>query len=117
MTQELLAREHLTRRRAEEREQVELSAPQIDVLTTDTDLARGEVELELAELELDVAARATDTTRSAQDGSHTCDELTRRERLDDVVVGTELQSDDAVGFVTVSAQHDHRHRVVGTYLA
>ena len=55
--------------------------------------------------------------RTPQHRAHARHELARRERLHDVVVGAELEPDDAVRLVAVPAQHDHRHRVVGAHLS
>ncbi len=47
-----------------------------------------------------------------QDGLHAGGEFAGRERLRDVVVGAELEPDDAVVFVAARGQHDHRHRAL-----
>ena len=48
-------------------------------------------------------------TRPAQDRADPRDELPRRERLHDVVVGPELETDDAVGVRAPCRQHHDRH--------
>ena len=55
--QQLLLGEDLARRRAQEREQVELAAAQLDVVVAHRHLAGGEIQLELAERQLDVPTR------------------------------------------------------------
>ena len=40
-------------------------------------------------------------------------QLARRERLGDVVVGAELEPDHAIGLVAARGQHDHRDAVAG----
>ena len=46
---------------------------------------------------------------AAQQGAHAGHELTRREGLDEVVVGAQLQADDAVLDLALCGQHDDRH--------
>jgi hypothetical protein len=51
--------------------------------------------------------------RAPQPGAHARDQLARREGLDDVVVGADLQAHDAVHFFRARGQHhdgDLRHR-------
>ncbi len=45
----------------------------------------------------------------ALDRTDARDELAGRERLDDVVVGAELEADDPVDLLAASGQHDDRH--------
>ena len=52
------------------------------------------------------AAAASAARRST--AWHPRDDLARRERLRDVVVGTGVEPDDAVGLVAARGQHDHR---------
>jgi len=47
--------------------------------------------------------------RPAQDGADAGQQLTRVERLGEVVVGAELQADDAIRLLPHSCQHDDRH--------
>lgn len=49
------------------------------------------------------------TTSAAQDHAHARGQLARRERLDHVVVGTDLEADDAVDLLVSRSQEDHRH--------
>jgi hypothetical protein len=53
----------------------------------------------------------------AQHAAHPGDELAGAERLDDVVVGAQLQADDPVRLVALGGQHDDRGRVLGADLA
>ena len=46
---------------------------------------------------------------SPQDRPDPRHELARAERLDDVVVGAELEADDAVGLLAAGGEHDDRH--------
>src|SRR5262249_6181400 len=112
--QQLLAREHLARRRAQERQQVELAPAQLDVLFAHAHLTRGEVELQLRDGQ---RRWAVGRARATQDRADTRHELARGERLHDVVVGAELETHDAVGFVASTAQNDHGNRGVGAHSA
>ncbi len=49
------------------------------------------------------------SVRPPQDRLHPADELSGRERLGHVVVGAELQAEDAVDLVAPGRQHDDRH--------
>ena len=56
--------------------------------------------------------------RAAEQRPHARDQLVRAERLGHVVVGAELEADDAVGFLGARRQHDDRDRrgrVVGAH--
>ena len=46
---------------------------------------------------------------AAQDGADARQQLARLEGLGQVVVGAELEADDAVGVLAERAEHDHRH--------
>ena len=45
----------------------------------------------------------------AQNGADACDQLTRAERLREVVVGAQLEADELVGLIAPCGQHDDRH--------
>ena len=64
-----------------------------------------------------VGRRGGDGARAAQDRADARDELAGAERLDDVVVGAELEAEHAVGLVAAGGEHDHRHALVGAQLA
>ena len=59
------------------------------------------------------AARTVGGRRAAQHRPHARGELARRERLRHVVVGAELEPDDAVGLLAARRQQDHRERRAG----
>src|SRR5450830_1210427 len=48
-------------------------------------------------------------TGAAMDGLDARQQLTRAVRLGDVVIGTQLQTDYAIGFVRAGGEHDDRH--------
>jgi hypothetical protein len=54
-------------------------------------------------------ARRGRAARAAQEGPQARNHLAARERLHDVVVGAELESDDAVGLRAAGREHDDRH--------
>jgi hypothetical protein len=55
--------------------------------------------------------------RPAQQSPHPRGELAHAERLAEVVVGPDFESDDEVSLRAASGQHDHRDRPVALYLA
>src|SRR3954447_23489558 len=63
------------------------------------------------------AGRPPPRADAPQDGVDPRDELARRERLDDVVVGAEAQADDAVGLLALGGEQDDRRRAVVLALA
>ena len=90
----------------EEPEEVELLRRQSDLDAVLAYLARLGVEHDVTEAEL---LRRDDTCLCpAEHASHTRCELARRERLRDVIVGTELEADDAICFLAAGGEHDHR---------
>ena len=54
---------------------------------------------------------------AAQDGADARDHLGRAERLDHVVVGAQLETDDAVGLRAARGEHDDRHGRLAPQLA
>ena len=64
-----------------------------------------------------VGRRGGDGAGAAQDRADARDELAGAERLDDVVVGAELEAQHPVGLVAAGGEHDHRHALVGAQLA
>ena len=63
------------------------------------------------------APRAARLRRAAQDGADAGDQLARIERLAEIVVGAELQSDDAIDVVAARRQHQDGRVVRGAELA
>ena len=57
-----------------------------------------------------MAGGAGAALRAAQQRAHARDELVRAERLRQVVVGAELETDDALGFLGAGGEHDDRDR-------
>ena len=53
----------------------------------------------------------------AQDGPHPRHQLAGRERLDQVVVGAELEAEDAVDLVVAGREEEDGHRAAGADLA
>ena len=75
-------------------------------LPVDGDVVRLAVEHDVAERER-VAALLR--LRAAEDRLHARDELAGRERLRQIVVGADLEADDAVGLLVAGGQHQDRH--------
>jgi hypothetical protein len=86
-------------------EQVELLAAELDLLPADADPARGQVDVEVVHRD---RRRLLGPGGPAQHGADARDHLRGAERLDDVVVGAELEADDAVGLGPAGGDHDHR---------
>ncbi len=53
------------------------------------------------------------TPHAAQDRPHAGYQLAGREGLGDVVIGAQLQADEAVGLLDAGGEHDDRHIVFG----
>ena len=51
-------------------------------------------------------------SRPAEDRLDPEQELARAERLHDVVVGADLEADDAVDLLALRGEHDHRQRAI-----
>src|SRR5260221_4632080 len=93
-----VAHEHL--------QHVELDAGQVHVAPAPLHAALLGPQRDLADLDRPpVGARL----RAAQDGAHARHQLARRAGLRHIVVGAELEPDDAVDVVAARGEHDHRH--------
>ena len=101
----------------EQGEEVELLARELQRLAVERHGARRRVELDGADLQRAGRRGGRGGARAAQDGADAGDELARAERLDDVVVGAELEAQHAVGLVAAGGEHDHRHALAVAQLA
>src|SRR5580765_4515174 len=99
---ELVAREHAARVAREEPEEVELLGGQPDRRAGPRRLARLAFETDVAEGEL--GGGRSGGRAAPEDGADARGELSRRERLRDVVVGAELEPDDPVGLLAPGRQ-------------
>ena len=105
--QQLTAGEHGSRRRREVIQQIELEGRHVDDLAIEPHLPGSGVEGESRVLE---AAGCIGNRRNpAQDGPHPCRELPWGERLDDVVIGAQLESEQAIHFLAPGREEDDRH--------
>ena len=102
--EDLRSREGLARVLAQQLQDAVLRGRQVYRLATHADLARVDIEDEVAEGELSLLARAL--AHASQDRLDAADEFTWRERLGHVVVGTELEAEDAVDFIAAGREHD-----------
>src|SRR3954454_12843327 len=97
----------------EQREQVELLAGRLDRRAGPRHGPRGRVEADVADLDRRVLVgrrgRRGGRGGAAQDGADAGGDLAGAERLDDVVVGAELEPDHSVGLLAAGGQHDDRH--------
>jgi hypothetical protein len=89
----------------EEMEEVELLCGQLQQLAGSSHLSGARVELQLVERQ-GVGPWAV-RLGAAEHAPDPCDQLAWGERLRDVVVGAELETDDPVGLLPASRQHDH----------
>src|SRR5581483_4259385 len=87
-------------------QQRELTRLERDAGAVDARFARGFVDFQAAETQ---RRRKGDRARSraAREGFDARDHLARRERLDDVVVGADLQADDAIDFLRSRRQDEN----------
>ena len=89
-------------------EEVELPRGEGDGATRDPRLPASGVDLDSADGD-DVGRLAAGAFGAAQDGFHPGDDLARRERLGDVVVGAQLEAEHAVDLGAARGEHDHGH--------
>jgi len=92
-------------------EEVELLRRQAEPLPVPLDLARARVDGE--PVELDALGGAGGRSRASEHRLDARRELTRRERLRHVVVGAELEADDAIGLLSARGEHDHGQVAAG----
>jgi cob(I)alamin adenosyltransferase len=89
-------------------QEVELLRGQLDGLAGDGDAPLAGIDDDVAEHDRALAVRRVAVAvHTTEHRVHACDQLGGRERLDDVVVGAELQADDAVGLLATRRQQDH----------
>ena len=99
---------HATRMTGERGEELELGGGEVDLFALDQDLVAGDIDHQVTEVEhLDL--RLIGLMGATEQRAHASNELTRGERLDEVVVGTELEADDAILDLALCGEHDDRH--------
>ena len=92
-----------------------LGAGEVHRLSGQLDLPRQRIDLQVADGDAGLLVRLH--VRSAQNRLDAADELARRERLGHVVVGAELEAQDAVDLVAARRQHDDRDAGVRAQVA
>src|SRR5262245_3409981 len=97
----------------EELEQLELAEREARPLAVDRRLVGVEVDTQPPALEDLVREREVFSVGAAKDGTHARHQLPRRERLGDVVVGPELETEDAIDLLGPRGQHDDREGTGG----
>jgi hypothetical protein len=117
LVDEALARDDAARVVHEQGEQVELLAREVERLAVDRRGARRRVERDDADGQHAGAGRRGDGARAPQHGADARHQLAGAERLDDVVVGAELEAGHAVDLVATGGQHDHGGVAGGAQLA
>src|SRR5262245_37265447 len=101
------------RMRHEELEQLELPEREAGAFAIDRRLVGVEVDAQSPALEDLVRQREVLPVGSPQDGPYPRHQFPRRERLGDVVVGAELETEDAIDLLRARRQHDNRKRARG----
>ncbi len=94
-------------------QQVELLARELQLLAVEAGPPGGDVDVQAADLDgagRQVAVAVLDGSGATQDRPDAGDHLGAAERLDHVVVGAELEPDDAVGLGAAGGQHQDRDR-------
>src|SRR4051812_35845941 len=113
LVDEPLAGDHRAGAAHEQGEQVELLAGRLDRRAGPRHGPGGRVEADVADLDrrdlVGSRGRRGGHGGAAQDGPDAGGHLAGAERLDDVVVGAELEPDHAVGLLAAGGQHDDRH--------
>jgi hypothetical protein len=114
LLQDLRARHDGARLAREQRQEVELLRRQVELTAVDACTAPAHVELERPHAR---AARRRPLARAPRHSADAGQQLAEAERLDDVVVRTQLEADDAVDLLALGRDHDDRHVGAGTELA
>src|SRR5256885_5015352 len=105
--EDLAALEDPARAAQEERQQVELRAREREVVLANGRLAGARIQRELAGAER-LLLRLSALRRPPQDRPDPRRDLARRERLEHVVVGADLQADHPVRLLVAAGEDDHR---------
>ena len=106
--EQLVAREHEPAVVEQLPEQVELLRRELDLAVADHRLAAAGVDHEVAVANLLALVAAALGRRAAQHALHPRHELARVERLRQVVVGADLETDDLVHVLVARGQHQDR---------
>src|SRR5215210_4179068 len=108
---DLAAAEDTLRLLREQHEELELGRGEPLVVAVDRNLVANRIELESADTQHRRRARAIELA-SPDDRADAHDQLGHRERLRDVVVGPDLEAEDAVQLGALRREHDDRHRAL-----
>jgi hypothetical protein len=111
--EQLIARENLLRGGEQGGEQVEFAVRQVNVARIALEPAGSQVELEFGEsIGANLAALGLCDSSALRPSQHCADarqQLTGAEGLGQIVICTELESHDAVGFIADAGEHDNRY--------
>jgi hypothetical protein len=106
---DLVAREHAAGALGQRHQQVELVGGELGRLARHGDGAGVAVDLQRAKAQGLCGGRAAALGAPAQHGADARQQLARLKGLGQVVVGAQLQADDAVHRVALGGEHQHRH--------
>src|SRR5690606_13001236 len=109
MIEQLRAAEHLTTIAHKEPEEIELFGGESDRFTFDGALSTSRIDTEPPGCHRDSSA-GIGVPGAAQDRSHASRQLTRAERLGNIVVGAHLKANDSFGLLAFGGHDDDRHR-------
>ena len=105
--QQLLAPEDLPSVAHEEREQIEFLRLELDLAAVERDAVLRAVQHQPIDLGSGVGLRGLSAPGTSEHRAHARDQLTRRKRLREVVISTDLEADDLVQLAVARGQHDH----------
>ena len=86
-------------------EQLKLGSRQVDFLALDQNLVARDIDDQIAEVEY-LDGWLVGLMGTAEQGAYAGDKLARRERLNQIVVGAELKTDNTVLDLALGSQHD-----------
>src|SRR5438128_3144577 len=105
--EDLAALEDAPRAAQEERQQVELRPGERKPALADTGLARARIQGQQSRAQRFLLGRRA-LRGAAEDGANARRHLARREGLEHVVVGADLEADHPIGLLVAAGEHDHR---------
>ena len=107
---ELLARDHAAGVAQQKLQHIELDGGEIDRHIAAGDGARRHRHVDVADGERLIMTLGRDRlARAAKDGANACDQFARIERLGQVIVGTDLEAQNAIHGLAARSEQKHRH--------
>ena len=105
---ELHAVVHAAGMTGERGEELELGCGEVDLFALNQNLVPRDIDDQIAKVE-NLDLRLVGKVSAAEQGTHARHELARGEGFDEVVVRTELETDDTILNLPLSGKHDNRH--------